>query len=73
MTSGRRCSTAYKDLDSACSTINLFSRGMWAVDIAVLSTGRSAPPSVTRMGLLSQWVFVVAMDLAAVTPSGSRP
>jgi hypothetical protein len=34
---------------------------------AVLSTGRSAPPSVTQKGL-PQWAFVVAMDLAAVTP-----
>jgi hypothetical protein len=45
---------------------------MRAVDIAILSTGSSAPSSVPQMGL-PQWAFVVAMDLAVVTPSGTKP
>jgi hypothetical protein len=44
---------------------------MSAVDTAMLRTGSSAPPSVTQMGL-PQWAFLVAIDMAPMTPSGPK-
>src|SRR3712207_7017271 len=42
-----------------------------AVEIKVLVTGSSAPPSVTQIGL-PQWAFAVAMDIDAITPTGPK-
>src|SRR5919112_2043186 len=47
------------------------SRTMSAVEMAMLRTGSSAPPSVTQIGL-PQWAFLVAIDIAAMIPSGPR-
>src|SRR5215207_108323 len=47
------------------------SRIMRAVDTAMLSTGSSAPPSVTQTGL-PQWAFLVAIDIDPMTPSGPK-
>src|SRR5215216_7704776 len=47
------------------------SRIMRAVEMAMLRTGNSAPPSVTQIGF-PQWAFLVAIDIDPMTPSGPR-
>src|ERR687897_1059060 len=47
------------------------SRIISAVDMAMLSRGSSAPPSVTQTGL-PQWAFLVAIDIDPMTPRGPK-